>query len=129
MSSQRSIPDTSLDQIRPIEFITENGFSILRVWEIQRVAPPVDGKYPFMVRDPKGAEGECMVEAMSVVVAEVMARTHGRIGPFSSFWIYCLERYLANYLFEHNKCPVNDKLMIDELEPEDCLLALRWETT
>ena len=45
------------------------------------------------------------------------------------FWIYAAERHLANYLWEQDNYPPGDKLRVEDLDPEDCILALRWETT
>jgi hypothetical protein len=109
--------------------MTENGFSILRSWEIERVKPPENGEYPFMVRSPLGLAREVCVGVDREAVVEIESRTRGRILLFSTFWIYCSERHLAIYLWEKNDYPPADKLRVKELDPEDCLLALRWETT
>ncbi|MDX6447305.1 MAG: hypothetical protein QOH71_4379 [Blastocatellia bacterium] len=129
MRSQRSEPDSSPAENRPIELMTENGYSILRSWEIERVKPPENGEYSFMVRSPLGTGREIGVGVTSEVVVEIANRTRGRILLFSTFWIYCSERHLAIYLWEKNDYPPGDKLLVKELDPEDCLLALRWETT
>ena len=49
--------------------------------------------------------------------------------PHNSFWIYCAERRLAIYLWENNDYPTGDRLTIKTLDPDDCELTLRWETT
>jgi hypothetical protein len=129
MSSQRSMLDSSPDENRPIQLITENGFSILRSWEVERVAPPANGQYPFLVRAPADSEREIIVEVTRNVVLQITVGTRGRIRLQSTFWIYAAERHLANYLWEKNVCPPGNKLRVEDLDPEDCLLALRWETT
>ena len=116
-------------EYRPIELITENGFSILRAWEIEHAAPPLDGRYPFLARSPAGSAREIIVGITGYVVTEITIRTRGRILLLSSFWICCCERHLANYLWEQNDYPPGDQLRVEDLDPEDCLLALRWETT
>jgi hypothetical protein len=121
--------DSSPDENRPIELITENGFSILRSWEVEHVAPPTDGQYPFLVRAPTDREREIIVEVPGGVVLQITVRTRGRIHLEGTFWIYAAERHLANYLWEKNVYPPGDKLRVEDLDPEDCLLALRWETT
>jgi hypothetical protein len=121
--------DSSPDEHRPIELLTENGFSIRRSWEVERVAPPANGQYPFLVRAPLDSEREIIVEVTGTVVLQITIRTRGRIRQQSTFWIYAAERRLANYLWEKNVCPPGDKLRVEDLDPEDCLLALRWETT
>jgi membrane protein implicated in regulation of membrane protease activity len=129
MSTQRSMLDSSPDENRPIQLITENGFSILRSWEVARVAPPANGKYLFLVSAPDDSEREITVEVNGKVVVQITMRTRGRIQIQGTFWIYAAERRLANYLGERNGYPPGDRLRIEDLDPEDCLLALRWETT
>lgn len=129
MSSQRSMLDSSPDENRPIELLTENGFSILRSWEVERIAPPANGRYLFLVRGPADSEREIIVEVSGDVVLQITIRTRGRIQLQGTFWIYAAERHLANYLWEKNFYPPGDKLRVEDLDPEDCLLALRWETT
>jgi len=93
------------------------------------VAPPTNGKYLFLVSAPENSEREIAVEVTRKVVLQITIRTRGRIQLQGSFWIYACERHLANYLEERNGYPPGDKLWIEELDPEDCILALRWETT
>jgi hypothetical protein len=129
MSSQRSMLDSSPDENRPIQLITENGFSIRRSWEVEHLAPPTNGKYCFLVSAPADSEREIIVEVTGRVVLQITVRTRGRIRLQGTFWIYAAERHLANYLWEKNFYPPGDKLRVEELDSEDCILALRWETT
>ena len=122
------MPDSFPENTLPIELITENGFSILRVWEIDQLPPPMAGNYHFMVRNPQGLDREITVEFAAEVVLQIELRTRGRVLPGSSFWISCAERHLAIYLWENNDYPRSDKLWIKELDPEDCMTAIRWQT-
>src|SRR5712664_2280959 len=126
----KSTPDPSPANRRPIELVTENGFCILRSWEIDRLPPPVEARYRFLVRNPHGLERarEIIVEVNDQVVAQIAKHTRDRIGPRNSFWIYCAERYLATYLWEHDDYAPDGRLTIDQLEPDDFGLAMRWET-
>ena len=129
MQSQRSEPEILPAESHPIELITENGFSILRSWEIDHVAPPVNGTYRFVVRGEEGSERIIDVAVTDEVVTRIIIRTCGRIRLVNTFWIYAAERHLANYLGEQRAYPPGDSLIVDDLDSEDCLLALRWETT
>ena len=128
---EESFPDTSLAKSPPIELVTENGFCILRSWEVDRLSPPVDGKYLFLVRNPRGVERArgIEVEVARDVVAEIERYTRGRILLANSFWIYCAERQLATYLWEHDQYPFAGRLAVEQLALEDFGLALRWQTT
>jgi hypothetical protein len=109
----------------PIEFITENGFSIFRPWESRQLPAPSNGTYRFGVSDGF-IEQEISVEISSRVIAEISLRTRGRVQRASSFWICCAERHLANYVSEHEECPERNELVVESLEREDILLAIRW---
>jgi len=101
----------------------------VRVWEINHVSPPTEGNYHFKVRNAQDLEREITVEITDDLVVQVTMRSRGRILLYSSFWIYCAERHLAIYLWENDDYPPKDKLSVTLLDPDDCDLALRWETT
>ena len=114
------------DSSDPIEFVTENGFSIVRPWESGNSPPPAAGRCRFAVSDGF-IEREVTVEISRSAVTDISLRTRGRIETPDSFWICCAERHLANYVSEHADFPDDDKLIVEKLDREDVLLALRWE--
>ncbi len=124
-------PDPSPAKRRPIELVTENGFCILRAWEIDRLPPPLEAQYRFLVRNPHGLERarDIIVDVSDQVAAQVAKHTRDRIGPRNSFWIYCAERHLATYVWEHDDYPPDGRLTVEQLEPDDFDVAMRWETT
>jgi hypothetical protein len=119
--------DSVAARCRPIELITENGFSIVRESDGTRPAP--EGRYVFMVRDPEGSEHEITVEIDQQAVNEITLRSRGRISSESSYWICCAERHLAEYLWENDHYPPDGKLRVEQLTPKDLNLAIRWGTT
>ena len=119
--------DQSPAKASPIEFLTENGFSIVRQWEAERMPPPADGVYVFIVRNPACEERRITVSIADDVVAQAQIRTRGRIQPGNAFWIFCAERHLANHVWEKDDFPTNDRIRIEELDREGLLSALRWE--
>ncbi len=123
---ERPQADKSVARTRPIELLTENGFVILRPWEIDGVPAPTPGTYHFRVRNPQNVERDIIVEVADAIVARVAIQTGGRILLQSSFWICCAERHLANYVWEIGDYPVNNKLRVEQLDPEDIMSALRW---
>jgi len=129
--SERLEPDDSPAGSRPIELVTENGFSILRPWEIDGTPLPAAGKYCFQVRKPNSPERErqIAVELAENIIMEIERYSRGRIALSSSFWIACAERHLAAYLWKHDDYPPDEKLTIDRLTPEDFDQAGRWGRT
>jgi len=125
---QNSLPENSPAETRPIELQTDNGFSISRLWEVNRVPPPSDGNYSFKVRNPQSLERVVAVEIADDVVVQVELRTSLRILRSSSFWICCAERHLAIYLWRKDDYPPDDRLWVKQLDPEDLMTAIRWRT-
>ena len=111
---------------KPIEFVTENGFAIARLWETDDSQAPIGGPFQFLVRDPRNAECVVTVDVARALSAETAFDTRGRIECSSSFWICCAERHLANYVTEHECFPDDEKLSVKRLDPEEVILALRW---
>lgn len=112
---------------RPIEFLTENGFAIVRRWEAAGLPAPADGSFCFLVRGPDGAEYEIDTEITNQLIAETALRTRGHIQISSSFWICCAERHLADYVWEHDGCPDGNQLAVECLDCEEVMLAISWE--
>lgn len=122
-------PESSPANTRPIELLTENGFSILRWWEINRESLPLAGRYNFMVRNPPNPEREITVEIADELAVEIELETTGRVLPGSTYWICCAERHLATYLWESDDYPLGDRLCVSQLNPEDVMSAIRWGTS
>jgi hypothetical protein len=112
---------------RPIEYLTENGFAIVRSWEINGSPVPTDGSFSFLVRDAEGAECEVVVEIAHELIRETAFSTRGRVQVSSSFWICCAERHLADYVSDHDTFPDGHELLVETLDPEEVILAMRWE--
>jgi hypothetical protein len=121
--------DGAAARCRPIELITENGFSIVRAGESDGTRPAPEGRYVFMVRDPEESEREITVEIDQQAVNEITLRSRGRISSESSYWICCAERHLVGYLWENDNYPRDGKLRVEQLTPEDVNLAVRWEAS
>jgi hypothetical protein len=121
--------DSAAARRRPIELITENGFSIVRTGESDATRRAPEGRYVFMVRDPEGSELEITVGIDQQAVNEITRRSRGRISSESSYWICCAERHLAEYLWKNDKYPPDVKLSVEQLTLDDLNLAIRWGTT
>jgi hypothetical protein len=114
------------DDESAIHLLTENGFVIVRPWEANNVPPPAAGAFPFRVESGDGIDREVSVGISDRLLKETTRRTHGRIQPADQFWICCAERRLANYLMEHDEFPSANEMIIDLLDREDLMLAIRW---
>ena len=130
MSAQtkQNNPDDLAAYSRPIEFLTENGYAIVRSWEINRVPAPADGTYTFMVHRERDLEREITVTIAAGLLVDIFRQTRGKISNSGSFWICCAERHLADFLWEKDNYPAGDKLAVDYLDPDDVMSAVNWGT-
>ncbi len=88
--------------------------------------PPLTGEYQFLVRSPQSVERKIVVQIADEIASKIELQTSRRIRLGNSFWITCAERHLANQLWQKGDFPSGDKLLIDRLEPEDIISAVRW---
>lgn len=110
----------------PIQLQTENGFSIVRRCDLDGRDSAKRTEHCFVVRDPYHYELDITVEFSQAAIAEVINRSFGRLTLDSSFWVNCAEHHLADYLWENDEYPPNEKITIDRLTPDDIELAQRW---
>ncbi len=115
------------DDENSIQLLTENGFVIVRPWETDNLLVPDGGTFRFRVQDCEGIDREIRVEISSQLLRETAWRTGGRIERSNHFWVSCAERRLANYLMEQGEFPPANEILIENLGPEDVMLAIRWE--
>jgi hypothetical protein len=128
MSQSRNqlAPEYSAVEHGPIEYLTENGFSLIRLSDPNSI-PAIPGEFGFLVRDPHGYELDITVSIDQSIYGEVTRRSRGRISSKSSYWICCAERHLAAYLWENDDYPPDAKLDVDDLTLDDINLAGRWD--
>lgn len=119
---------TDLRPAKPetIQYLTENGFSIIRRCDVDDSFPKDGIEHCFIVRDPDGYELDITVRFDTVAAAEVIERSRRRIGFASSFWVSAAERHLAEYLWENNDYPPDARITVGELSLEDIDQAQRW---
>lgn len=130
MSAQtnQTNPDDLAARSRPIELLTENGYTIVRPWENNRVTAPTNGTYSFLVQREQDPEREVIVTIAAKLFADISLQTRGKISNSCSFWICCAERHLANYLWEKEEYPSGNTLTVECLDPDDVMSAVNWGT-
>lgn len=119
-------PNCLANESSPIQYVTENGFSILRLCDIDESITTGGTKHSFVVRDPHGYELEITVDISDSAVGEIVSRSSGRLSLNSSYWICCAERHLADYLWENDDYPPEARLKVDVLTLNDLNLARHW---
>ena len=126
VSRRQVTPDCLVNESSPIQYVTENGFSIIRLSDIDKSITAGGTKHAFVVRDPRGHGLEIAVDISDSAVAEIVSRSSGRLSLNSSYWICCAERHLATYLWENDDYPPEARLKVEMLTLDDLNLARRW---
>jgi hypothetical protein len=124
--TEQPLPHERTLDVRPIELQTENGFSIVREWEADGGPAPIDGRFSFLVRNPQDLESEVTVEVTGECLQTMPLHARERVPLSNSFWISCAENHLAEYLWEHNAFPIDNKLMVDCASPAEIISATQW---
>ena len=110
----------------PIKYLTENGFTIVRLSEINPSVIDRPGECQFLVQREDEAKREVKVGFDQSVVGYLRIRRRIPLSETSMFWVACAESCLANYLWEKNEYPPDGRLAISELSPDELMLALHW---
>ena len=126
MSRKQVRPDDLPHTRSPIKYLTENGFSIVRVSEIDPSVTDNPSECHFLVQHEQGREREIRVAFTESVVALLRIRRRIPLSETSPFWLVCAESFLANYLWQENGYPPDGRLSINELSPDHLMLALHW---
>ena len=110
----------------PIKYLTENGFSIIRLSDIDQSVINTPEECRFLVQDERDVEREIKVSFSGDLVARIRFRRRGALSDKSVFWLVCAESCLARYLWEENDYPPDDRLTMNELSPDELMLAIHW---
>ena len=126
ISRKQASPDHLPRATPPIKYLTENGFSIIRSSEIDRSLIDSPSECRFLVQHEDEAEREIRVGFDEKVIASLLIRRRIPLSETSKFWLVCAESCLATYLWEKNEYPPEGRLTINELPPDELMLALHW---
>ncbi|PYS48805.1 MAG: hypothetical protein DMF68_12065 [Acidobacteria bacterium] len=126
MSDERDQPKDDGRMRALVEVVTENGFSIVRLSDLEKRLPCVPYEYHFMVRSPDGIERNITVRFSNEAISLVQLRRRPPLTCVSSYWISCAERSLATYLLEKNHFPPDEKFILEELCLDELEIARRW---
>ena len=126
ISRKKLWPQELGDRVVPIKCLTENGFSIVRTCEVDDSVQNSPGDCRFLVARDNEREREVQVSFGDDLVAALHIRRRIPFAEGTMFWIVCAESCLATYLWEHDRLPPQDHLAIQELSPDELMLALHW---
>lgn len=119
-------PNRSPAATSPIRYLTENGFSIVRVSEIDASVRNTPQDCRFQVQHEDGPPHDVRVRFAGELIARLWIRRTSPLSSDSVFWLVCAENCLATYLWEHNDLPPEGSLLITDLSPDGLMLALHW---
>jgi hypothetical protein len=110
----------------PIRYVTENGFSIIRLSEIDSTVSDTPRECRFLVQREDEKECEIKVAFEEEVVDTLRIRRRFPLSASSLFWLVCAESCLATYLWEQDDYPPAGQLVIGYLPPDELMLGLHW---
>jgi len=112
---------------QPIRFLTENGYSIVRLAEVNPSVSDRPQECHFRVTNLKGSEREITVRFDEALTRQIQSRRRRvQLTAASKFWPVIAEKYLADYVWRQDQFPTNDELIIDQLSDDDLLLGAHW---
>jgi len=126
LSRRQVIPDRLAKETSPIQYVTENGFSIIRLGDVDGSVTDTSRECRFLVRNERGWEREVVVDFDVDLVEQIQGQRRTPVLDSSVFWLICAEQSLATYLWENDDYPEGGKLTIGELAPDELLLARHW---
>ena len=120
------IPERSPQVSSPIQYVTENGFSITRLREIDGSVIDRARECHFLVRNDRGLEREVTVHFDEDLIAQIKNQRRSRLLGTSVLWLICAEQCLGRYLCEKGNFPIGGRLNIGEVSVDELLLATHW---
>jgi hypothetical protein len=126
VNRRQVVPDSLAPEASPIQYVTENGFSIIRLCDIDKSVTATSRECRFVVRNERRRQREVAVAFEESLIGQIQSRRRSRLLDSSVFWLVCAEQCLATYLWENDDCPDNEQLTISELTPDELLLARHW---
>jgi hypothetical protein len=126
ISRKQVIPDILAKKSSPIQYVTENGFSIFRLYEIDGLMTNTVRECHFLVRNERGREQKVTVHFDEDLIAQIQNQRRTRLLDTSVFWLIFAEQSLATYLWENDNFPDGGGLNIGELSVDELLLATHW---
>lgn len=126
VNRRQVIPDSLAKKASPIQYVTENGFSIIRLCEVDKSVTATSRECRFLVRHESGWESEVSVTFEECLIAQIQNRRRSRLSDSSVLWLVCAEQRLATYLWENDDYPAGRQLIVSELPADELLLATHW---
>ena len=126
LRNEEALPESRRLRPPPVEFVTENGFSIVRLCEVDQSVQDRADECRFVVRNPNGQECQVTVEFHHDLIALIQQRRRRPLSLSSSFWLECAERQLATYVWQSDFFPPDGRLILSDLSSDYLLLASYW---
>ncbi len=120
------IPDALPGKPSPIQYVTENGYSIIRLSEVDASVIDTAREGHFLVRNERGWAREVTVRFEERLIAQIQRQRRTHLSDTSVLWLVCAERCLATYLWENDDYPRDGQLTIRELFVDELVLATHW---
>jgi len=114
-------------QPSPIRLLTENGYTIIRLCDIDHSITDGAERCHFRVANSRGQECDVTVhfdEALIKTIQEL--RKQRALALTSQYWAIMAEKYLAAHLWVEDQFPDRGELTFRRLSDDDLLLGAHW---
>ena len=126
VSRRQLVPDCLAKQTSPIQYVTENGFSIVRLCDVDKSVTDTPRECRFLVRNERGWKREVVVDFDVDLIKQIQGQRRTRLADSSVLWLVCAEQCLATYLWENDDYPEGGRFNIRELSVDQLLVATHW---
>jgi hypothetical protein len=130
LNRRQVIPDRLAQDSSATEYVTENGFGVVRLCEVDGSVTDTARECRFLVRDASTSQREIIVHFEETLVTQIQSQRRNqrrmRLLETSLLWLLCAEQCLAKYLWENGNCPHGGRLNITKLTFDALLLATHW---
>jgi len=130
LNRRQVIPGRLAESSSPIEYVTENGFSIVRLSEVDGLVTDTARECRFVVRNASNSQREVIVHFDETLIAQIQTQRRNqrrtRLLETSILWLLCAEQCLATYLWENDNYPDGGRLNVSELSVDALVLATHW---
>jgi hypothetical protein len=114
-------------QSSPIRLLTENGYTIIRLCDIDHSITDEAESCHFRIANSEGRECDVTVHFAEALVKEIQRlRKRHALGLTSKYWPIMAEKYLANHLWMEDQFPTEGEITFSRLSDDDLLLGAHW---
>lgn len=114
-------------QSSPVRLLTENGYTIIRLCDLDHSIADGAERCRFRVANSQGRICDITVHFAEALIKKIQElRKRRALALTSKYWSIMAEKYLAAHLWMEDQFPPNGEITFRHLSDEDLLLGTHW---